>query len=59
MVNEGGRERESAVGLALASSLRRAPLWLLPRRGVDCGLARGKKVTRRDFSPGSGRVRYR
>lgn len=43
MVNEGGRERETAVGLALASSLRRAPLWLLPRRGVDCGLARGKK----------------
>lgn len=34
MVNEGGRERETAVGLALASSLRRAALWLLPRRAV-------------------------
>lgn len=32
MVRDGGRERETAVGLALASSLRRAALWLLPRR---------------------------
>ena len=44
MVDEGGREK--AVGLALASSLRRAALWLLPRRAW-----KRKKVSRRDFAP--------